>query len=96
MALVFDLKVMPNSGKNKWIIDKSGRLKAYLKSPAQKGLANQELINLLSDLLKMPKQKISILSGALSRIKKIKIDAQITMDQLLSILGIEKQELLFK
>jgi len=44
MSLVFDLKVVPRSGRNKWVLDKSGKLKCYLKSPPEKGLANKELI----------------------------------------------------
>ncbi|MDP3889328.1 MAG: DUF167 domain-containing protein [bacterium] len=91
MALVIDIKVVPRSGRNKWILDKTGKLKCYLKSAPEKGKANQELIILLAKALKVTQADITILSGATSRIKKIKIDSPILFDDLLTVLGIEAQ-----
>lgn len=91
MSLIITVKVMPSSGRNAWIIDKAGILKGYLKSPPERGLANQELIDLIAKAIKISKQKVAIISGATSRIKRVKIEEQITFEQLLSALGIERQ-----
>ena len=84
---------MPSSGRNKWVIDKSGRLKCYLKSPPEKGLANKELIKLFAKVLKITQADIQIISGATSRNKKIKIAADITYDQILDKLGLEQSHI---
>jgi uncharacterized protein (TIGR00251 family) len=91
MSLVFDVKVVPRSGQNKWILDKQGQLKCYLKSAPEKGKANQELIKLLAKALKITQADITIIAGATSRIKKIKITLPISFDILLTALGIEVQ-----
>lgn len=91
MALIVEVKVVPSAGKNGWILDKAGKLKGYLKSPPERGLANQELIDLLAKALKIPKQKVILVSGATSRIKRIKIEHELTIEQLYDALGIERQ-----
>lgn len=96
MAYVFDVKVVPSSGRNKWILDSAGRLKCYLKSPPEKGLANRELVKLLAKALAIPKEQVSILAGATSRNKRIRVGVDITFDQLLGALGVERQQKLFE
>jgi len=96
MSLVFDLKVVPRSGRNKWVLDKSGKLKCYLKSPPEKGLANKELIKLLAKALSIAQKEITIVSGAASRNKRVRISVDITFEQLLAFLKIEKQQSLFE
>lgn len=91
MTLIVEIKVVPSSGRNKWILDKSGTLKAYLKSPPAKGLANQELIKMIAKALKLPQNNVSVISGATMRTKRIKIEALVTLDDLHAALGIEKQ-----
>jgi uncharacterized protein (TIGR00251 family) len=91
MALIIEVKVVPSAGKNGWILDKVGKLKGYLKSPPERGIANQELIDLLAKALKIPKQKVILVSGATSRIKRIKIEHELTIEQLYDALGIERQ-----
>ncbi len=96
MSYVFDVKVVPSSGRNKWLLDASGKLKCYLKSPPEKGLANEELIKLLAKALRLPKDQVSILAGATSRNKRIRVAINMTFDQLLAALEIERQKLLFE
>ena len=91
MALVIEVKVIPSSGRQKFLLDKSGRLKCFLKSPPEKGKANEELIKLICQKLRLIKDKVTILIGARARQKKIKIDDDVTWDQLLVKLGIERQ-----
>jgi uncharacterized protein (TIGR00251 family) len=91
MAFIFDVKVFPSSGKIGWSIDKTGNLKCYLKSPAEQGKANGELIKSLSKALGIPQDMISIATGAQSRKKRIKIDVEMTYNRLLELLGIDWQ-----
>lgn len=92
MALIFILKVVPNSGYNAWKIDKSGLLKCYLKSLPERGKANLELIRLISKELKIPLNMIEVVAGATSRNKKIKIETNLNYANLLHILGLSLEQ----
>lgn len=91
MAFIFDVKVIPNSGKRGWSMDKTGNLKCHLKSVAEQGKANEELIKSLAKALGITQDMVSIVSGAQSRQKRIKIDLEMTFNQLLEHLGIDWQ-----
>lgn len=91
MAFVFQVKVVPRSGKNGWQLDKANRLKCYLKSPPERGEANDELIKIIAKALKIKIGDVQIISGASSRDKLIKISIDLTFETLLSLLGIEQQ-----
>jgi uncharacterized protein len=91
MAFIFDVKVFPSSGKKGWTIDKSGNLKCYLKSPAEQGKANNELIKNLAKALGIPQNLVSIVSGATSQKKRIKVEMNIDFNQLLEFLGVDWQ-----
>lgn len=95
MALIIAIKVIPSSGKNKIILDKAGALKIYLKSPPEKGKANQELITILSKGLDLPKFAIEIVGGLTDRNKRIKISTNLSWPQILEKLGIQAQMALF-
>jgi uncharacterized protein len=91
MGLMIDLRVAPASGKLKAIIDKAGMLKIYLKNQAEDGKANKELVTFLAKSLGIPQNTIIIMSGLTARKKRIFIDAQITLQQLLGALNIDQQ-----
>jgi len=91
VSLVIDVKVVPSSGRQKCILDKSGQLKCYLKSQPEKGKANEELISLFAKALGVPKDFIAIMFGLTSPKKRLKINKEITIDALLLALGIETQ-----
>lgn len=95
MALVIDVKVVPGSGRNEWVVDKGGQLKCFLKNLPEKGLANNELIKLLAKILRIPQNDIEIIAGAISRKKTLKIHTALTKEQLLDAVGVERQALLF-
>ena len=90
MALLVEIKVIPSSGKQRFFKDKSGQLKCYLKSPPEKGKANTELINFIAKKLGVPKSKISIPFGITSRKKRLKIDLDISFNNLVKKLLSEK------
>lgn len=95
MSLIIIVKVVPASGKDEWKVDAAGRIKAYLKSPPEKGRANQELVKKIAQALNITQQQVLIVSGLTDRTKRIKIDAVITHDQVLSALGLAKQYTIF-
>jgi uncharacterized protein (TIGR00251 family) len=57
------------SGINEW----RKRLQVKVTSPALKGAANQELINLMSDFFGLPNSSVKLDSGAKDRRKRILI-----------------------
>jgi uncharacterized protein (TIGR00251 family) len=89
--LIIEVKVVPSSGKSGCILDKAGRLKCYLKSPPERNEANTELVKLFAKALKLTQNEVSIVAGATSRIKKLKIAKTMTEDELLAHLGIQRQ-----
>ncbi len=91
MAVIFEVKVIPNSGKRKFVLDKSGRLKCYLKSQPEKGKANDELMKFIARQLKIGKNMVTLVSGFKARLKKIKVDIDYSYDDLLPLLGVERQ-----
>jgi len=91
MAFIFDVKVTPGSSKKGWSIDKMGGLKCHLKSPAEQGKANDELIKNLSKALGIPQDMISIIAGKQAKKKRIRIDVEMTYNRLLELLGIDWQ-----
>lgn len=95
MALIVQVKVVPSSRRNKYILDKAGGLKIYLKNPAERNKANLELIDLLAKELKIASSRIVILSGATSPQKRLKIDVDMSYEKLLDVLGIQTQMQLF-
>ncbi len=95
MALIIDIKVIPQSGKQLFKLDKVGRLTSYLKSAPERGLANKELIKFLAKSLKIPQTDVEIIGGKTSRNKRLKIAKNIDRDTLLEQLGIQQQMNLF-
>ena len=91
MALIIDIKVVPQSGKQLFKLDKSDRIVCYIKSAPERGLANSEVIKLIAQLCKITLADVTIIGGGTSRNKRIKIEALLTQDQLRSALGLSKQ-----
>lgn len=71
--MIINIKAHPKSSQQKIII-KDDLYHAYLHAVPEKGKANVELIQLLSQHFEIPKNTIKILSGSNSSHKKIQID----------------------
>jgi len=95
MALTIKIKVTPSSRKQFCKLDAAGQLKCYLKSPPEKGKANAELLLMLTKALGLHKSEANIISGMTSRLKTVRIEADVTEEQLYGRLGIEIQTKLF-
>ena len=92
MPLVFEVKVIPSSGKTKLILDKNGQLKCYLKNPPEKGKANKELIEFIAESLSCSKHEIEIVQGLATRKKLIKIAIECSYEQFLDKIGLKNGE----
>lgn len=82
MPMDIKIKVIPKSSVNAIVGFKDNVLKVKLTAVPEKGLANRALIDLLSKELKIPKSSITILSGAFSSSKVLRIEG---VDSLLDI-----------
>jgi uncharacterized protein YggU (UPF0235/DUF167 family) len=69
-----------------------GQLKCFLKNPPERGLANIELVKLLSNALCIPQDAIALVGGLTSRTKRLLIETSMTLAQVEQILGIERQQ----
>jgi hypothetical protein len=87
MSLIISLKVVPSSHKSELVLDKSGKLRAYLKSPPEEGRANSELIKLFARSLGCPQSAVTLVAGATSRTKKLHLDVGLSFDEMLATLG---------
>jgi len=70
-GIVFKVFVQPKSSKNMISGLYGDAVKIKLTSPPVDGAANKMCIKYLSDIMKIPKSKIEILSGHTSRTKHI-------------------------
>ena len=74
--MIFNVRVTARASRNR--IEQSGNiLKVYLTKPASSGLANAQLIDLLSAYFKIKKYQVSIKNGKKSPHKLVEINAAI-------------------
>ncbi|MFH0762957.1 MAG: DUF167 domain-containing protein [Candidatus Omnitrophota bacterium] len=70
--MILNVRVVPRASRG--VVKRVGEgLKAYLTKPAQEGLANKQLVGLLSEFLKVKKYQIKIIKGEKSRDKVVEI-----------------------
>ena len=84
--MIIEIKVVPLSGKQEFVLDKTGILKCYLKSVPERNAANKELVKLLAQELKITQTEVQVVGGLISRKKKIKIE-NLTEEQFWQRLG---------
>ena len=89
------IKVVPQAGRQKIILDKTGAIKCYLNSPPEDGRANRELIKMLAETLSIPQRQIEIVQGLTSRTKVFDIPGFWSEEDLKKALGLVVQEKLF-
>ena len=77
--VIIDLKITPKSQTNQVIecytqLDGRVALKLKIKGVPEKGKVNQEIINYLAKVLKLPKSNLQLISGLTSRNKLLQIN----------------------
>ena len=84
---ILQIRVVPSSSKNEITgFNENGELKIRLKAVAEKGKANKELVEFLSQMISVKKQQITLLSGHTSRQKILDIDGY-SLEQLQQLLA---------
>lgn len=68
------VKIIPNAKKEEIIKENENHFKIKVRAPATEGKANEALIETLSKYFDIPKSRIKIDKGLLSRNKIIEID----------------------
>ena len=95
MALIIEIKVVPQSGKHALYLDKSGILKCFVKAAPEDGKANKEVVEVVSGAIGIAKKFVEIISGLTSRKKKLAIDIDLTYEQFLIKIGCSVQKKMF-
>jgi uncharacterized protein (TIGR00251 family) len=67
-----EIKVFPKSSREE-LLEKDGKLKAYIKAAPDKGKANKALIELVAKKYGVSKSKVKILIGQTSRNKVVEV-----------------------
>ena len=70
----FRVRAQPRAGRRQINGPKGGALRVRLTSPPVDGAANRELRNFLAKRLKVPPSRLTIVSGAASRDKKVRVE----------------------
>lgn len=70
-GIIFNVKLVPNSSFSKIVDFTDEYVRIKISSPPLENRANKELIEFCSDLFKINKSKIKIISGEKSKIKKV-------------------------
>jgi len=74
--MTFKLRVVPKASRN-LIKQEAGALKVYLTKPAADGLANEQLIKMLAEYLKVKKYNLKIIQGSKSRDKVVELNERL-------------------
>lgn len=72
-SVVLDIRVVPRAGRAGPAGSRGDAILIRLNAPPVGGAANAELIELLADLLDIPKRSVTIVGGERSRQKRVRI-----------------------
>jgi uncharacterized protein len=80
------VKVIPNASRNEILGLQNGVWRIKIAAPPDKGKANKELIDYLSDMLAVKKIDLTVLRGHASRDKVVAVEglSQVEVDRRLS------------
>ncbi|MGC9054811.1 MAG: DUF167 domain-containing protein [Candidatus Hydrogenedens sp.] len=69
----FKVHISPNAHFNSIKVKEDSTLHIYVNAPPEKGKANEKLIDIIADWLKINKKEIHIVQGLTSKIKLLEI-----------------------
>lgn len=84
-AVIVAVRVVPRASKSEIVGELDGFLKIRLSAPPVDGVANKELVKLLSKTFGVSKSQIEIISGETSKTKRVQIDGLNTKEFLKTI-----------
>ncbi|MCL5437061.1 MAG: DUF167 domain-containing protein [Candidatus Dependentiae bacterium] len=67
------VKVIPRSGRQQLSVVGPSELRCHLTSAPEGGKANRELIELLAEVLRIPKRSVAVVQGFTSRNKVVEV-----------------------
>jgi uncharacterized protein (TIGR00251 family) len=70
----FEVRVQPRASRSEIVGEQQGALRVRLAAPPVDGAANEALVELLADLLRVAKRNVRIVTGASSRRKVVEVD----------------------
>jgi hypothetical protein len=79
-GVIMEVVLQPRASRNELAGMQGGRLKIKVTSPPVEGMANKKLCEVLADLLGIGKQRVQVITGQATRIKRVKI-SDVTMDE---------------
>jgi uncharacterized protein len=68
------VKVQPNAGRNEIVSLAEGVWKIKIGAPPEKGKANKELLDFLSEVLNIRKDSLSLVRGLTSHYKTVEVE----------------------
>jgi uncharacterized protein (TIGR00251 family) len=74
MDALLTIRVIPRSGRAGPAGIRGDAILIRLNAPPVEGAANEELIELLADLLEVPKRSVTIVGGERSRNKRVRVE----------------------
>jgi len=72
-SVTFSVRVVPRASRSEVVGLHDGALKIRVAAPPVEGAANQELVKFLSARLKVPRASLTLVSGANSKNKVIRV-----------------------
>src|SRR5580765_6552604 len=72
-GVTFSVRVVPRASRSEVVGLRDGALRVRVAAPPVEGAANQELVKFLSRELKVPRASLTLISGANSRNKIIRV-----------------------
>ena len=89
-SVVLSVRVTPRASRAGLAGTRDDVILVRLTAPPVEGAANAELIELLADLLDVPKRNVTILAGERGRLKRVRIDG-VDAERVASILNVESR-----
>lgn len=74
MAVTIDIRVIPRASRTRVDGERAGAILIRLAAPPVDGAANDALVAYLAEVLDLPRRNITLVAGATSRNKRVKID----------------------
>ena len=72
-GVLIDVRVIPRAGRAGIAGTRNGALLVRLNAPPVDGAANEELIEVLADALRVPRRNVTLIAGERSRSKRIRV-----------------------